>query len=153
MKEWHDLFMASAKLKLLPLCFALIGLINCKTSQLKHSATPETGMFKVAILYPNGEGKTFDMDYYEKSHMPMMAGLLGKNLKFYEIDKGISGRTPNDAAPFVAIGYFYCYDVNEYNKVVGQNITVILNDIKKYTNIQPTIQISEIRQLKYNSLK
>lgn len=141
------------KLKLLPLCFALIGLISCKTSQLKHSATPETGMFKVAILYPNGEGKTFDMDYYEKSHMPLMAGLLGKNLKFYEIDKGISGRTPNDVVPFVAIGYFYCYDVNEYNKVVGQNITVILNDIKKYTNIQPTIQISEIKQLIYNDLK
>ena len=93
-------------LKLLPLCFALIGLISCKSSQLKHLPTPETGMFKVEILYPNEEGKTFDMDYYEKTHMPLMAGLLGKNLKFYEIDKGIAGRTPNDAVPFVAIGYF-----------------------------------------------
>ncbi len=141
------------KLKLLSLCFALLGLISCKTSQVKNSATPETGMFKVAILYPNGEGKTFDMDYYEKTHMPMMAGLLGKNLKFYEIDKGIAGRTPTDAIPFVAIGYFYCYDVAEYNKVIGQNREAILNDIKKYTNIQPTIQISEIRQLIYNNIK
>ena len=141
------------KLKFLLLCFAILGLISCKTSQLKHSATPETGMFKVAILYPNGEGKSFDMDYYEKTHMPMMAGLLGKNLKFYEIDKGIAGRTPNAEVPFVAIGYFYCYDVAEYNKVVGQHIDAILNDIKKYTNIQPTIQISEIRQLRYNNIK
>jgi uncharacterized protein (TIGR02118 family) len=141
------------KLKFLPLCFALLGLISCKTSQLKHSATPETGMFKVAILYPNEEGKGFDMDYYEKTHMPMMAGLLGKNLKFYEIDKGIAGRTPTDKVPFVAIGYFYCYDVVEYNKVIVQNIDAIINDIKKYTNIQPTIQISEIRQLRYNNLK
>lgn len=141
------------KLKLLSLCFALIGLISCKSSQLKHLPTPETGMFKVEILYPNEEGKTFNMNYYEKAHMPLMAGLLGKNLKFYEIDKGIAGRTPNDVVPFVAIGYFYCYDVTEYNKVVGQNIVIILNDIKKYTNIQPTIQISEIKQLKNNNLE
>jgi hypothetical protein len=46
------------------------------------------------------------MDYYEKKHMPMVAGFLGKNLKFYEIDKGIAGRTPNDKPPFLAIGYF-----------------------------------------------
>jgi len=141
------------KLKLLPICFALFGLISCKTSQLKNATTPETGMFKVSILYPNGEGKTFDMDYYEKTHMPMMAGLLGKNLKFYEIDKGIAGRTPDAAIPFVAIGYFYCYDAAEYNKVIGQNREAIVNDIKKYTNIQPTIQISEIRRLKFNNIK
>jgi uncharacterized protein (TIGR02118 family) len=138
------------KLKLLPVCFALTGLISCKSSHLNYLPTPETGMFKVAILYPNGEGKSFDMDYYEKTHMPLMAGLLGKNLKFYEIDKGVAGRTPNDVVPFVVIGYFYCYNVTEYNKVIEQNIVTILNDIKKYTNIQPTIQISEIKQLKYN---
>jgi uncharacterized protein (TIGR02118 family) len=141
------------KIKFLSLLFAFIGLISCKSSQLKHTAMPETGMFKVAILYPNGEDKTFDMDYYEKTHMPMVAGLLGKNLKLYEIDKGISGRTANDKVPFVAVGYFYCYDITEYNKVIAQNREAIINDIKKYTNIQPVIQISEIRQWKYNDIK
>lgn len=114
------------KLRLLPLCFILIVLISCKTSQTKHSSIPETGTFKVAILYPNGEDKTFDMNYYEKTHMPMVAGFLGKNLKFYEIDKGIAGRTPNDTVPFVAIGYFYINDVVEYNKSIVQNIDAIL---------------------------
>ncbi|HLK29214.1 MAG TPA: EthD family reductase [Puia sp.] len=135
------------RLKLLPLCFAFVALINYKAVGQKNSTAPEIGMFKVAILYPNGDDKTFDMDYYEKSHMPMVAGLLGKNLKFYEIDKGIAGRTPTEKAPFVAIGYFYVYDVAEYNKVIGQNISNILTDIKKYTNIQPVVQISEIKQL------
>ena len=142
-----------SKLKYLPLCFTLMVLISCKTSQMKQSSIPETGMFKVAILYPNGEDKTFDMDYYEKKHMPMVAGFLGKNLRFYEIDKGIAGRTPNDKVPFVAIGYFYINDIAEYNKAIAQNRDTILNDIKKYTNIQPTIQISEIKQLGYNNIK
>ena len=141
------------KLKFLLLSFALMSLTSCETSKIKQSAIPKTGMFKVEILYPNGEDKSFDMDYYEKNHMPMMAGLLGKNLNFYEIDKGIAGRTPNDKVPFVAIGYFYINDVAEYNKVIGQNIDAIRKDIAKYTNIQPTVQISEIRQLHYNDTK
>ena len=136
------------KLKFLLLSFALISLMSCKTSKINQSAIPKAGMIKVEILYPNGEDKTFDLDYYEKTHMPMMAGLLGKNLSFYEIDKGIAGRTPGDKVPFVAIGYFYINDVAEYNKVIGENITAIRADIAKYTNIQPTIQISEIRQLR-----
>ena len=130
-----------------------MALMSCKTSKINQSAIAKTGMFKVAILYPNGDDKTFDMDYYEKNHMPMMAGLIGKNLNFYEIDKGIAGRTPNDKVPFVAIGYFYINDVTEYNKVIAQNINAIREDIGKYTNIQPTIQISEIRQLRYNDTK
>jgi len=141
------------KIKFFTLIFAFIALISCKTSQLKHSSTPETGMFKVAILYPNGEDKTFDMDYYEKKHMPMVAGFLGKNLKFYEINKGIAGRTPNDKVPFVTIGYFYINDVAEYNKAIAQNRDAIINDFKNYTNIQPVVQISEIKQLVYNNTK
>jgi uncharacterized protein (TIGR02118 family) len=137
------------KLKFLPLCFTLIiVMISCKTSQMKRSSIPETGMFKVEILYPNGEDKTFDMDYYEKKHMPMVAGFLGKNLRFYEIDKGIAGRMPNDKVPFVAVGYFYINDVAEYNKAIAQNREAVVSDFKNYTNIQPVVQISEIKQLR-----
>ena len=143
----------TTKIKFFPVIFAFIGLISCKTSQLKQASRPEIGMFKVAILYPNGEDKSFDMDYYEKKHMPLVAGFLGKNLKFYEIDKGIAGRTPNDKVPFVAIGYFYINDVAEYNKAIGQNRDAVINDIKNYTNIQPVVQISEIKQLGHNDIK
>ncbi len=141
------------QLKFFPLLFAFISLISCKTSQLKQSPTPETGMFKVAILYPNGDDKTFDMDYYEKKHMPMVAGFIGKNLKFYEIDKGIAGRTANDEAPFAAIGYFFITDIAEYNKAIAQNREAVISDFKNYTNIQPVVQISEIKQIGYNDIK
>ena len=141
------------KINLFPLIIAVTGLISCKTTQLKHSTATETGMFKVAILYPNGEDKTFDMDYYEKKHMPMVAGFLGKNLKFYEIDKGLAGRAPNEKVPFVAIGYFYINDVAEYNKAIAQHRDAVISDFKNYTNIQPVVQISEIKYLGYNNSK
>ena len=133
--------------------FAFATLISCKTSQPKSSSAADAGMFKVTILYPNGDDKTFDMDYYEKKHMPMVAGFLGKNLKYYAIDKGISGRTPSDKAPFLAIGYFYISDVAEYNKAIAQNRDAVVNDFKNYTNIQPVVQISEIKQLGHNDIK
>ena len=141
------------KIKFFLISLVFIGLLGCKTSQLIHSSTPGNEMFKVAILYPNGEGKTFDMDYYENKHMPMVAGFLGKNLKFYEIDKGIAGRTPNDKVPYLAVGYFYVKDVAEYNKAIGQNIDTIISDFKNYTNIQPVIQVSEVKQLGFNNTK
>jgi uncharacterized protein (TIGR02118 family) len=134
------------KTKLLFLFLVIIGLTSFKF--MTNGPEIKAGLFKVAVMYPGGKDKTFDMDYYEKSHMPMMARLLGKNLEFYEIDKGISGRTPHDEPPFVAVGYFYCQDVAAYNQSVSQNIDTILNDIKKYTNIQPVILISEIKQVR-----
>jgi uncharacterized protein (TIGR02118 family) len=143
----------ATKINFLLLFFALIGLISCKSSQLKNSTAQQAGMYKVVIFYPNGEDKTFNIDYYEKKHMPMVAGFLGQNLKFYEIDKGISGRTANDKAPFVAIGYFYIKDVAEYNKAIAQNRDAIIGDFKNYTNIQPVIQISEIKQVIHNETR
>ena len=140
----------SGKFKFFPLLFAFVSLLSCKTSQVNNTSTPTVGMFKVAILYPNGDDKTFDMDYYEKKHMPMVAGFLGANLKFYEIDKGIAGRTPNDKVLFLAIGYFYITDVAEYNKAIAQNRDAVINDFKNYTNIQPVVQINEIKQVIYN---
>src|SRR6476620_7090029 len=143
----------ATKISFFSLILAFTSLISCKTSQMKHSSTTEIGMFKVAILYPSGEDKTFDMDYYEKKHMPMVAGFLGKNLKFYEIDKGVAGRTSNDKVPFVAIGYFYINDLAEYNKAIAQNRDAVIDDFKNYTNIQPVVQISEIKQVVYNKIK
>jgi len=133
------------KTKFYFILLALIGLLSCKTTQLNTTSAPEKGMFKVTILYPNGEGKTFDMDYYEEKHMPMVAGYLGSNLTLYEIDKGVSGRTPQDKAPFLAMGYFYVADIAAYNQAIASNRDAIISDFKNYTNVMPVIQISEIK--------
>ena len=58
------------------------------------------GMIKGIVMYPNGEGKTFDMDYYCYTHMPMVANLLGDALKGAAVEKGlasgVSNRTVDD---------------------------------------------------------
>ena len=109
-----------------------------------HTTMDTKGMVKITIMYPNGEGKTFDMDYYSSKHMPMLANLFGDALKRYEIDKGISGRTPEEPLPFLAIGYLFFESVSAYNAAFGPNAKKILGDIPNYTNIQPRVQISEV---------
>ena len=143
----------SIKIKRLSLVVALFILLSSITNQVSAQSNLKPGMFKVTILYPNGDDKTFDMDYYEKKHMPMLAGFLGKNLQFYEIDKGLSGRGPNDKVPFLAVGYFFISDVAEYNKAIAQNRDAVVSDFKNYTNIQPVVLISEIKQVVPGNVK
>ena len=137
-----------SKITFFLLISGFIGVTSCQPRQTEYAPVLETGVFKVTILYPGGEDKTFDMDYYENKHMPMVAGFIGQNLIFYEIDKGIAGRTPDDKVPFVAVGYFYINDAAEYNRAIAQNIDTIISDIKNYTNIQPVVLISEIKQVR-----
>lgn len=132
---------------------ALLTMVFIACQSTKQSTLPAAGMFKVAIYYASGEGKTFDMEYYEKKHMPMVAGFLGDNLKGYEIDKGVSGRMASDAPSFLAVGYFYVRNIEEYNAAIGKNREAVVADFKSYTNIQPVIQISEIRAVVVNTKK
>ena len=117
-----------------------------ETPQAAPPPAIQPGMIKVAILYPNGEGKTFDMDYYSTKHMPMVAGLFGDAMKAMAIDKGMAGRTPEESMPYLAAGYFYFDQLSDYENAFGPNAEKILSDIPNYTNIQPVVQISEVVQ-------
>lgn len=129
------------------LTVVLVGLLfGFKQKTLTENTQTKKGMIKVTILYPNGDGKKFDMDYYTNKHMPMIASLLGDSLKLFEIDKGLSGRTPNDPIPYLAIGYLYFDKLSTYQNSFRPNAEKIRNDIPNYTNIQPVVQISEVVQ-------
>src|ERR1700754_2050908 len=84
------------------------------------------GMIKVTILYPGGEGKKFDMDYYSNKHNPMIKGLLAGALKLTEIDKGVAGGAPGAPAPFVVICYLYFDTVAAYQNAMTVNGSKII---------------------------
>jgi uncharacterized protein (TIGR02118 family) len=123
----------------------LVGLLFGFQQKTRTGNTQiKKSMIKVTILYPNGDGKKFDMDYYSNKHMPMVASLLGDSLKLFEIDKGIAGRTPDEPIPYLAIGYLYFDRLSAYQNSFGPNAEKIRKDIPNYTNIQPVVQISEV---------
>ena len=103
------------------------------------------GTIKVSVLYPYEIGKSFDMDYYCNKHVPMVGGLLGDALIGATIEEGVSGGEPGSPAPYVAMGNIYFETVESFQNSFGANADKIMADIPNYTNIEPVIQISEVK--------
>ncbi|GAA0559216.1 EthD family reductase [Chitinophaga japonensis] len=95
-------------------------------------------------MYPYAGGKTFNMEYYETKHMPMVAGFLGSNLVKYTIEKGLSSGIPNQPLSFMAIGTFYVKSLSEYQAAIAPNRDAIRADFVNYTNVAPVILVSEV---------
>ena len=65
------------------------------------------GAIKMSVLYPSGEGKHFDMDYYQNQHVALLVKLLGDSIIGATIEKGLGGAAPGDHPPFAAMGNLY----------------------------------------------
>jgi uncharacterized protein (TIGR02118 family) len=102
-------------------------------------------MVKVSIFYPSKPGSRFDVDYYLETHMPLALGLLGSAVKAVSVEIGMLGGTPDQLPPFTAICAFTCETVEAFTAAFLPNADVIQSDIPKYTDINPVIQVSEIR--------
>jgi uncharacterized protein (TIGR02118 family) len=119
---------------------------NCLQAQTTDAPKIKKGMIKVSILYANGEGKTFDMDYYLSKHIPLMATIFGDSLKFLTIEKGIATGMPEKPVPFLVICNFYFDKFSDYQNALKPHAEKVRNDVLKYTNIQPIVQTSEVIQ-------
>jgi uncharacterized protein (TIGR02118 family) len=123
---------------------SLVGFGQEKKSEKQNSAVAEKGLIKVSVMYPFSEGKTFNMEYYETKHMPMVAGYLGSNLVKYTIEKGVASGIPNQPLPYIAIGTFYVKSLADYQAAIGPNRDAIRADFANYTNAAPIILVSEV---------
>ncbi|GGZ92450.1 EthD family reductase [Algibacter mikhailovii] len=102
------------------------------------------GLIKVTVVYPNSEGKEFDMDYYCNKHIPLVGSLLGDALKGATVEKGIGGGAPGSSAPYAGMGNMYFDSVETFENAFGPNANKIMGDLPNFTNIEPVIQISEV---------
>ncbi|MEA2744615.1 MAG: hypothetical protein QOG73_2691 [Acetobacteraceae bacterium] len=102
-------------------------------------------MIKVSVLYPAGASTKFDMDYYCKSHMPMVQEKLGAACKSMAVEQGLGGAAPGAPPTYTAMGHLYFDSVAEFQASFGPHAEAIMADIPNYTNIQPVIQISDVK--------
>ena len=101
-------------------------------------------MIRVSVLYPNSEGKRFDEDYYVNKHLTMIADKVGPAMVCYEIDRGVGGAVPGSPPPFVAGVHMFFDSLQSFQGAFGAHAGPIMTDVPNYTDIQPTIQISEV---------
>ena len=101
-------------------------------------------MIKVSVMYPHGPGARFDHDYYRDKHMPLIKRRMGATLKYYTVDKGLTGGAPDAPPPYVGMCHLLCDSVEAYQSSFGPHADELLGDIRNFTDRTPVIQISEV---------
>jgi uncharacterized protein (TIGR02118 family) len=102
-------------------------------------------MIRVNVIYPNNSGSTFDMEYYLSKHIPMLHQKLGATLKGVTVDQGLSGGQPGTEAAYRVMAALLFDSVEAFQLAFIPHAAEIQGDIPRYTNIAPTIQISEVK--------
>ena len=102
-------------------------------------------MIRVTVVYPNTQGSCLDINYYCKTHIPLVQRLLGPALKGVAVEQGVAGGTPGSAPPYLAIGQLQFDSAEAFQASFGPHAQEIMSDIPNYTNVQPVIQISEVK--------
>jgi uncharacterized protein (TIGR02118 family) len=77
--------------------------------------------------------------------MPMVKQKLGAACKAISVDQGVGGVQPGSRPSFAAMAHLSFESVDAFQSAFGPHAEAILGDIPNYTDLQPTIQISEVK--------
>lgn len=102
-------------------------------------------MIKLSVLYPNTGDCRFDWDYYGARHIPLIESLLGAACKRIEVEQGLSGAAPGSKPPYVAAAHLYFDSLETYQEAIAPHADAIRADVVNYTNVEPLLQVSELR--------
>ena len=101
-------------------------------------------MIKVSVMYPNTPGARFNHEYYRDKHMPRAKTRMGGNCRYYTVDKGLGGGTPDSPPTYVGMCHIFCDCVEAFQAGFGPHAREIMDYIPNYTDLSPVIQISEV---------
>jgi uncharacterized protein (TIGR02118 family) len=100
-------------------------------------------MIKVSLLFPKAERSWFDFDYYLRKHLPMLIGKLVESPGFrgLSVEKGLEGENPNSIPPYIVSCHILLHSIEDFYTFEYDNS--LYEDISKFTNAKPVIQVSE----------
>ncbi len=102
-------------------------------------------MIRVGVFYPNTPGAKFDMNYYLEKHIPMVKQKMGPALKHVGVEQGVAGGEPGAPITYAVICHLSFDSLDAFQSTFGPHAPAILGDVPNYTDIQPVVQISEVK--------
>jgi uncharacterized protein (TIGR02118 family) len=107
-------------------------------------------MFNISSIYPKQEGGHFDFDYYLNVHMPRSIEILSKEKGFVKVlvEKGVDIKEPKIESSYVAMCHYYFETLEDFMSAFSPHAQELQGDIANYTNIEPIIQINEVKILR-----
>lgn len=97
-------------------------------------------MIDILVIYPNRDGMSFDESYYFNHHMPLVGRLLDSyGLKYMRVAKGVERDSP-----FFLVTHLGFEAKETFNKAIDEVGNRIFEDIPRFTNVEPLIQMGEL---------
>jgi uncharacterized protein (TIGR02118 family) len=97
------------------------------------------------VLYKNSPSVTFNWNYYLDTHIPLVRKLLGGALKDVLVQQGIAGGAPGSLPEYAVIVVLRFDSMDAFQKVFPPHGPTIMADVANFTNVEPTIQFSDVR--------
>jgi len=94
------------------------------------------------VIYPVGDGTTFDHDYYATNHMAIVNEHMGPHIDHVTISKGLAGG-PDTPPGFHAIATMIFADQGGLDAALAA-AGPALKDIPNFTNSQPQMLVGEV---------
>jgi uncharacterized protein (TIGR02118 family) len=102
-------------------------------------------MITVNVLYPNSATIKFNMNYYLDTHIPLVSRLLGAALKGVLVQHGSGGAAPGSPPQYAVITVLRFESMAAFQSAFVPHAPAITADIVNFTNVEPTIQFSDVR--------
>jgi uncharacterized protein (TIGR02118 family) len=100
-------------------------------------------MIVLSLFYPNEPGGRFDEEYYLNRHIPLVRERWGPmGLTDIRLLRGIG--TPDGASAWYRVVALVSFDSSEeLSQALAAHREEIFASIRRYTDIEPVVQISE----------
>ncbi|AFO90088.1 EthD family reductase [Phaeobacter inhibens] len=95
------------------------------------------------VIYPASEDATFDYDYYEKTHLPLLEEHWGDMMDTVEASRGIASG-PDAPPAFLLIATITFPDMETLDTAMAEKGGPIIDDVANFTNIRPQILIGQV---------
>jgi len=94
------------------------------------------------VLYPIGDGTTFDLDYYKATHLALVDEYMGAQIERVLVTYGLAGG-PDTPPGYHAVATMVFADQDAMNAALGA-AKPVLDDIPNFTNVAPEMLIGEV---------
>src|ERR1700752_2228714 len=102
-------------------------------------------MINVTVMYPNATDKTFDMDYYLATHIPMVKHLAGSALKEVRVSEGIGAADPGAKPTYRVICDLVFDSVESFQQAWKPHGAAISGDVVNHPAMEPIIQVCAVK--------
>jgi uncharacterized protein (TIGR02118 family) len=105
--------------------------------------TVKTNTQVTTVLYPSGEGITFNFEYYRDHHLKTIMELYNGLIDRFELRKGMP--SPDGSAPrYLAVISIYTSDPDGFAAANEKYREQLVADVPNFTNGQPLFQADEV---------